>query len=165
MLAGSLDPPRAPPTVGVNTSVMFDYVPQHHTVPPRANTLGLRLPGLVTVLNNAIHSFIQRADFTFILLSNCTVYNLFLNNLLPGLLHRSDYQRQHQLPPHVEAHVPTPAGYDGDQSRGAPRSRRFGAPVCGVLPQRLPAHVSLNLLLNTTEPCVLSSECMSSLLK
>lgn len=43
-------PLLTPPTVGVNNSVMFNYVLQHHTVPPRANTLGLRLPGLVTVL-------------------------------------------------------------------------------------------------------------------
>lgn len=63
-------------------------------------------------------------------------------NISPGLLHRSDHQRQHQLLPHVKAHVPTPAGYDGDQSCGAPRSRRFGAPVCRILPQCLAAHVS-----------------------
>ncbi|KAL0156799.1 hypothetical protein M9458_048045, partial [Cirrhinus mrigala] len=56
------------------------------------------------------------------------------------LLHRSDYERQHQLLSNVQAHVPASAGDDGDQSRGTSRPGGFSPAILGALPKRFPAH-------------------------
>ncbi len=68
------------------------------------------------------------------------MHDFFL--FVPGLLHWFDYQRQHQLLPNVQAHVPASAGDDGDQSCSASRPGGFSSPVLRALPKRFPAHVS-----------------------
>ena len=63
-------------------------------------------------------------------------------SLFPGLFHRSDHQRQHQLFPHVQADIPSPSCHDGHQSCCSSWPRRLGSTVRRALPECFTAHVS-----------------------
>lgn len=62
--------------------------------------------------------------------------------LFPGLFHRSDHQRQHQLFPHVQADVPSSPCHDGHQSCSSSWPGGLCSTVCWALSKCFTAHVS-----------------------
>lgn len=78
-------------------------------------------------------------------IQNHGIFEQAINNtplFSSGLYDRPDNQRQHQLFPHVQENLSSPASDDGDQSCRAPRAGERGAAVLHRLPQRIPTHVS-----------------------